>query len=205
MHYQIRQKTGRFSINILYKKMRTLLILLLSLTACLADPRPLLAQKATIEDIIITNSDSEVLVYFSVADCMTDEILDGVHNGIPATFTFYIDLQMIRNAWPDHELASHTFSHTLTYDSLKEEYHVFLSEKNKEKITTSLEEAKKLMTEANGFKTTKLAELLPDRTYQLMVKVKLAEKTLPLYFHYLIPFSSLWDIETDWYTRQFKY
>lgn len=168
-------------------------------------PGTLLAQKATIEDIIVTNSESDVLIYFTVNDCFTEKILAGIHNGIPATFTFYVDLLRVRKALPDRKIASHTFSHTLTYDNLKEEYHIFLAEKNQEIVTKSLEEAKRIMAEANGFKTIRLERLQADRTYRLKVKAKLAKKTLPLYFHYLIPFSSLWDFETDWHERQFRY
>ena len=55
------------------------------------------------------------------------------------------------------------------------------------------------------FRVISLDRLDPEATYTLRVKVKLAKKTLPLYFHYLIPFSSLWDFETDWYTIDFRY
>ena len=50
-----------------------------------------------------------------------------------------------------------------------------------------------------------MEEIDPDSSYIINVKTKLARKTLPLYFHYLIPFTSLWDFETDWYTIDFIY
>ena len=64
-------------------------------------PGTLLAQKATVEEIIVTNSESDVLIYFTVKDCFTEDILAGIHNGIPATFTFYVDLYRVRKALPD--------------------------------------------------------------------------------------------------------
>jgi len=44
-----------------------------------------------------------------------------------------------------------------------------------------------------------LKEIAPNSSYVIKVKAKLARKTLPLYFHYLIPFTSLWDFETKWH------
>ena len=63
-------------------------------------------------------------------------------------------------------------------------------EKKDSKVTTSLAEAKMLMAEINGFKVLALEEIDPKASYVLRVKAKLARKTLPLYFHYLIPFIS---------------
>lgn len=166
---------------------------------------PAAAQEAEIRDLVATNSESQVLLYFSVAHCFTDEIMAGIQNGIPATFTFYVDLYLVRKAWPDREIASHTFSHTITYDNLKEEYHVFLSEKGLETVTPSLKQAQTLMAEVNGLEAAGLEKLTSGRSYRLKVKAKLAKKTMPLNFHYLIPFSSMWDFETDWQLLEFRY
>jgi hypothetical protein len=87
----------------------------------------------------------------------------------------------------------------MEYDSLKKEYLVHRNEKAGSKVTASLEEAKKLMSEINGFKVLPLGDLDPQESYTLRAKAKLARKTMPLFFHYLIPFSSPWDFETKWH------
>ena len=51
-------------------------------------------------------------------------MLEGVRNGIPVTFSFFIDLEQVRNNWPDATLAEYTITHTLTYDSLKKKYSI---------------------------------------------------------------------------------
>jgi len=164
------------------------------------------AQEATIEDIIVTNSDTHLLLYLTVKNCFTTEMEKAIRNGIPATFTCFVDLYKTKKIWPDSKLVSQTFTHTLTYDNLKEEYLIVFSEQNNKTITTgSLTQAKKLMAEVNGFKTSALDKLTPDRAYVLKIKAKLARKTLPLYFRYLSPFLSLWDFETDWHTIKFRY
>lgn len=184
---------------------RILVLLLLAVSSTLIQPREVLAQKATIEDAFVINSDTHLLLYLTVKDCFTTEMETGIQNGIPATFTYYVDLYKTNKLWLNQKLASYVFHHTLTYDNLKEEYSILFSSNNKIIVTKSREQAKTLMSEINGFELIKISQLAPDQAYVLKVKAKLAKKTLPLYFHLLIPFSSLWDFETDWYTLKFKY
>lgn len=184
---------------------RPFLTLLVGLIGLFALPQPLLARKATLSDITVANSDTELLLFFTVKNCFTDEIVAGIHNGIPATFTFYVELYRINRGWPDRKITAQTFNHTLTYDNLKEEYRIVLSERNQEIVTTALVPAQKQMAEVNGFRVITLEQLAPDTAYRLRIKAKLAKKTLPLYFHYLIPFSSLWDFETGWHSLEFSY
>jgi hypothetical protein len=172
---------------------------------CYALPNSVYAQKATVTDFTVSNSESHLLLYLSVNDCFTDEMVTAIHNGIPATFMFHVDLYQIKKAWPDKKIASHSFSHTIDYDSLKKEYRIQRNEKNIEKVTPSLGEAKTLMSEVNGFQVVVLDQLDPAASFLVKVKAKLAKKTLPLYFHYLIPFSSPWNFETDWYELAFHF
>jgi hypothetical protein len=128
-----------------------------------------------------------------------------IHNGIPATFTFYVDLYLMRKTWPDKKIASLDFNHIMEYDSLKKEYKIHKAEKGNSELTSSLEEAKSLMSEINGLPVFPLEQLDDEATYKIKAKAKLAKKTLPLYFHYLIPFSSLWDFETEWHELNFHF
>jgi len=168
-------------------------------------PLQLQAQEATITDFTVSNSESQLLLYLSLQDCFTDEMETAVHNGIPATFTFYVELYRKRKALPDKKISAHNFNHIMDYDSLKKEYQIQRAEKKDDKLTSSLDEAKTLMSEINGFEFFPLAQLDEDSEYMVKVKAKLAKKTLPLYFHYLIPFSSLWDFETDWHKLDFHF
>jgi len=184
---------------------RLLLTLLLIVFTCFAGPGSASGREASIEDLFVTNSDSDLLLYLTVRDCFTAEMETGLHNGIPATFTFFVDLYQTKNAWPDRKIVSHVFNRTLTFDNLKEEYTIISSTNNNNATTQSLSQAKILMSELTDFSVVNLQRLEAGATYKLRVKVKLAKKTLPLYFHYLIPFSSLWDFETDWYIVHFSF
>ena len=176
-----------------------LLPLFLCLLTNLFQARTLYAQDATITDFTVSNSESQLILYLTVTDCFTDDMEAAIHNGIPATFTYYVDIYRQRSNWPDKKIKKYEFDHIMEYDSLKKEYKIYRDEKSASKLTTSLDEAKILMSEINGFKILPLKEIAPNTSYVLKVKAKLARKTLPLYFHYLIPFTSLWDFETKWY------
>jgi hypothetical protein len=159
-----------------------------------------------IADILITTSQTHLLLFCSVKNSFTPEMIEGIHNGIPVTFTFQTKLEQIRAKWLDKTLTEATFQHTLSYDSLKERYEIHRSEKtNNPLVINSLEKAIEIMTELNGIKIIDHEEMIPDAPYAIQVKAKLAEKTLPLYMHYIIPFISLWDFETDWRTIEFRY
>jgi len=160
---------------------------------------PLYAQDASITDFTVSNSEGQLVLYLTVTDCFSDDMVTAIHNGIPVTFTFYVDILRKRTKWPDKKIMDHEFDHVIEYDSLKKEYLIQRNEKDDSKLTASLAESKKFMSEINGLKILPLDELEPDSSYIVRVKAKLARKTLPLYFHYLIPFISLWDFETKWH------
>ena len=179
---------------------------LLALALFFGNGQSALAQNATIEELIVTNSSTDLLLFLTVNDAFTRQMEEGIKNGIPVTFNFYVKLERKRKAWLNQELVSLQFEHTLSYDTLKEEYSIVRSELAGQTFRTkSLAEAKKAMAQLNGPPIAPLKALLPEAGYLLKVKAKLAEKTLPLYFHYVIPFWSLWDFETAWYNVEFRY
>ncbi len=155
-------------------------------------------QDAEISDFTVSNSETHLLLYLTVSNWFSPEMEAAIHNGIPITFAFNIEISASRTNWPDKKIKTLEFSHVMEYDSLKKEYHVTRNEKGDSKVTASLDEAKNLMSEINGFKLLPLNALESQKSYILRAKAKLARKTMPLYFHYLIPFSSPWDFETEW-------
>ena len=188
------------------RQFRVFSSLLLALALFWGGGQPALAQNATIEELIVTNSSTDLLLFLTVNNAFTKQMEEGIKNGIPVTFSFYVKLERKRNTWLNQELVSLNFDHTLSYDTLKEEYSIVRSDTSGQTFRTkSLAEAKKAMAQLNGPPIVPLKSLLPEAGYLLRVKAKLAEKTLPLYFHYVIPFLSLWDFETEWYTVEFRY
>jgi len=188
------------------RQFRGLSLFLLALAIFWGGGQTALAQNATIEELIVTNSSTDLLLFLTVNNAFTKQMEEGIRNGIPVTFNFYVKLERKRSTWLNQELVSLRFDHALSYDTLKEEYSIVRSELAGQTLRTkSLAEAKKAMAQLNGPPVSPLKALLPEAGYVLRVKAKLAEKTLPLYAHYVIPFWSLWDFETEWYTVEFRY
>lgn len=181
------------------------LILLLTLITLFSCQAASAAVKADIRDIVVNNSNDQLLLYLTVAKAFRPEMEEGIMNGIPASFTFFVSLREMEDGRPGKQVVSVEFDHVLSYDSLKEVFNLRFSETNTSFSLNTLKEAKNLMTEVNGFRIVDLTQLRPDARYFLSVKVRLERKTLPLFFHYLIPFWQLRDEETDWYYVEFKY
>jgi len=162
--------------------------------------------EATITEVTATTSEKELLVFAVLKNSFTPEMIQGLHSGIPVHFSFFLELVQKGKSWTDKKLVSLKFMHTLTYDTLKEIYRVDLEETQTNGSTyTSLIKARKAVNEINNLKLIKLAQLQPDNTYLLRIKAELYKKTLPMNLHYLLPFLSWWDIETDWHTIEFSY
>ena len=169
-------------------------------------PSPLQATEATLSEIIVTNTQDDLLVFFDIEGSFTREMEEAILNGIPATFNIIIRLYRTRMIWFDASISSIRLQHTIRYDSLKNEFRVTRSQdQENELITKDFEEAKRAMTEIRNIEVIPLKKLEPGARYQLRVKAELEKVRLPLYLHYVLFFVSLWDFETDWYTVDFTY
>lgn len=184
----------------LFSGLCPLLILLLGWQTAWSAPR-----QPAVTDILLSSSSKELLFSATVQDCFTEDMLEGVHNAIPVTFRFYIDLRRVRNYWFNERIVKQVVNHTLSYDPIKQEYQVAFSEKERPETTRSLATAKKMMAELHEIDLISLSKLSHKEKYALHIKTTLAENILPLSIHSIIPFFSLWNFETDWRTVEFKY
>ena len=164
------------------------------------------AQEARLTNIIVTNTRDNLLLYLTVRDAFPPKIEKTVHSGVPATFSFFINLYRVRDLWLDKQIADIKVTHTMKYDNLKKQYIVTRSwESGKTLAAKSFDEAKKLMTEVDSLVIVPLDRLEKGKQYQIRAKAELSKLTLPFYLHYVLFFVSLWDFETDWYTIDFIY
>ncbi|MBU4001118.1 MAG: DUF4390 domain-containing protein [Proteobacteria bacterium] len=179
---------------------------LLFLCLLMAGNGRLFAQEAQLENIIVTNTRDDLLVFLNVDGAFTASMKEAVTSGVPITFSFYINLYNTRNFWLDKKIASVKITHKLKYDTLKKEFILKRSwGKNEPVVVESFEEAEKLMCKIDSILLTKLDRLKKGEQYQIRTKAELAQKTLPLNLHHVLFFVSLWDFETDWYTIDFIY
>ena len=163
-------------------------------------------QDARLENIIVTNTRDNLLLYLTAKDAFPPKIIKAIQSGVPATFTYYINLYHVRGLWFDKKIAEIQITHTLKYDNLKKEYLLTRSwEGNRPLVVKTLDEAKKLMSEVDSLDVVPLSRLEKGQQYQIRAKAELNRMTLPFYLHYVLFFVSFWNIETDWYTIDFIY
>jgi Domain of unknown function (DUF4390) len=163
------------------------------------------AQDARLTDVIVTNTQDDLLLYMKVEGAFTKEMEEAVLSGVPTTFSFVADLYQVRHFWFDHRVAWCKVTHTIKYDKLKKVFIVYRSWDPDPQVTQSFEEAKKLMSEVDSLKIVALSRLQKGVHYQMRAKAELNKRTLPFNLHYVLFFMSLWDFETDWYTIDFVY
>ena len=163
-------------------------------------------QDAKLKNIIVTNTRDDLLIYLAVDGAFTEKMETAVSSGVPATFSFFVNLYQTRSFWYDREIVDLKITHAIKYDNLKKEYIIHRSwDDNPPKIVKSFTAAKKLMIEIDSLKVVPLSLLEKGKRYQIRTKAQLSKLTLPFYLHYVLIFVSLWDFETDWYTIDFIY
>ncbi len=190
------------------KQLEKLLILLLIavMTGLFFLVPPALSKDATLTNIIVTNTSSDLIIYLSVEGAFREQTLNAIMSGVPASFSFFINLNQKRSMWFNRGIADIEITNSVKYNNLKKEFIVERSwENGKIHIVQSLQEAQKLMSDLDGLKIVPLNRLEKGRQYQIKAKAQLSKLTLPYYLHYVFFFVSLWDFETHWYTIDFLY
>jgi len=187
-------------MNLHLKKVWTVLLCTIFLFST-----PGYSKDVELTDIIISNTKHDLIIYFSVEGCFTDEVKKAILSGVPTTFTFLTSLYRVRNFWPDKKIADTKVYHTIKYNNLKNEFNIIRSEEPGRNFTTkSFSEAQKLMAEIDNLIIAPLKILQKNEHYQIRMKAELSKITLPFYLHYVF-FLFLWNFETDWYTIDFTY
>ncbi len=163
-------------------------------------------QIVSIEELTATTSEKHLLLFATLKNSFTSEMIEILESGIPLHFTFYIELHKTAENVPDEQVTALTLQHSMVFDTLKENYKVTLEEENNKTHTfKSLFEAQKIINEINGIEIIQLSQLIPDNLYKIKIRAELYRKTLPMSLHNILPFFSWWDVKTGWHTIEFKY
>lgn len=172
-------------------------VLLLLLVLC---PSILLArEEVRVVDSFVINSQTELLLFFGLDGSFTAKMEQGIDNGIPVSFTFFVELLEQQEGQALTLILSKSFEHTITFDTLKNHYKVVLSERNnQEVIYADFSKAKYRTSVVSDFVLTPLAQLKPQASYTIRIKSSLATKGLPGQVNEMVSLLKLWDFETNW-------
>ncbi len=174
-------------------------LLFLLLFFLLPAPWALAAEKARIQEGFVVNSQTELLLYFTVDGAMGPEMEKGILTGIPVTFAFFVELHEHQKDKGPVQVASRTFRHTLQFETLKEVFNLERSEHGKESVAyTTFDAAAYALMTVHDLSVVNLALLKPGLRYTVKMKAQLAKQALPEKFKNVMTFVKIWDFETRW-------
>lgn len=181
-------------------------ILLSVCITTLALPAGAAEENAVITELTAVTAQNELLLFATLKNGFQENMFESLQSGITLDFSFLIELYKTTPGWPDELITETSFKHSISYDTLRDDYIVILEEKdNQTERFSSLLEAQHLLGRINGASVTPLTQLIPEHTYQIRVRAELAQKTLPLGVHRIIPFIARKDVKTDWHYLDFSY
>lgn len=185
--------------------MQRLSLIAVIILSLVFSPVAALSERTGIKNILITNNNRELLIYFRVDGCFTPKIEEAVQSGIPTTFIYKVALYQKSGDMLGARVTYREISHTIKYDSLKKDYTVTMSEKKEPFVTQDFKKAKDTMARVNAFPATSLDLLNRETLYSLQIKAELDTIKLPFLLNYIFFFVSYWDFETAWETVEFTY
>ncbi len=156
-------------------------------------------QEVRVVDSFVINSQTELLLFFGLNGSFSPQMEQGIKNGIPVAFTFFVELLEQQQGQPLVPLLSKSFRHTITYDTLKDRYKVILSERNDQQVIyEDFARARYRMAVVSDFVVISLASLKPQASYTVRIKSALAKTNLPGEVNEMVTLLKLWDFETSW-------
>jgi hypothetical protein len=164
------------------------------------------AQTAVINNITVSNTNDDLLLYVSLQGAFTEQIKQAILSGTTTSVVFIILLKQGRFLWFDDKIADINVVHSIAYDKVKKEFVVRRSWRNSEpEIIPSFEEARERVSRIERLKIIPLSRIAKGAQYQLQIKAEASRKTLPLGLNTVLFFMSFWDVATDWYIIDFAY
>ncbi|MBN2467205.1 MAG: DUF4390 domain-containing protein [Deltaproteobacteria bacterium] len=167
------------------------------------------AEDAAIRDISISNSSAHLHLRFRLANTFSPRMEEAINDGIPAVFTFYVELFQERSIRGDNLISSFSFTKTLKYNALKKEYTI--TEQNNKgngdiavELST-LHEAKKQMNSINIPSLYPMWKLDRNKNYYFRIKAESKGIEPPLFLNYLLFFLKWMNFETPWVVERFSY
>ena len=159
---------------------------------------------ARFKELTVVLSTNDLLLFAGLENSITKEMVEVLKSGLPLDFTFKMELYR-PTAGASEQIHVKEFSHTISYDTLTDEYKIEYSENGRSETYPDLESATAALDTINGLQVIPLSRLIPNNTYNLKLKADLFHKTLPPGLAPIIPFITWDDRKTDWQEVNFKY
>jgi hypothetical protein len=152
-----------------------------------------------VSNLVVTNSDSTLLVGLVLLGAMPDGIIEGLGTGIPATVRFQLELWQYNSWWVDRRVVAKFVERQVIYDVLTKEFRVSAvqGEEREPYVTRDVWEAERVLSELRGFKLTQMSHLNLDDLYYVRVRGEVRSGAPDSSVSRILPFVSS-RAETPW-------
>ncbi len=152
-----------------------------------------------ISNLVVTNSDSTLLVNLVLLGTMPDGIVEGLGTGIPAGVRFQLELWQYNSWWVDRRVVAKLVERQVVYDVLTKEFRVspVQGEEREPYVTRDVWEAERVLSEVRGYKLTPIAHLNLDELYYVRVRAEVRSGAPDSSVSRIMPFVSS-RAETPW-------
>jgi hypothetical protein len=152
-----------------------------------------------ISNLVVTNSDSTLLVSLVLLGAMPDGIVEGLGTGLPATVRFQIELWQYNSWWVDRRVVAKLVERQVVYDVLTKEFRVtpVQGEEREPYVTRDVWEAERVLSEIRAFKMTPVSHLNVDELYYVRVRAEVRSGAPDSSVSRIMPFVSS-RAETQW-------
>jgi Domain of unknown function (DUF4390) len=152
-----------------------------------------------ISNLVVTNSESTLLVTLVLLGAMPDGIVEGLGTGIPAGVRFQLELWQYNSWWVDRRVVAKLVERQVVYDVLTKEFRVspVQGEEREPYVTRDVWEAERVLSEVRGYKLTPIAHLNLDELYYVRVRAEVRSGAPDSSVSRIMPFVSS-RAETPW-------
>lgn len=152
-----------------------------------------------ISNLVVTNSDSNLLVDLVLLGAMPEGIVEGLGTGIPAAVRFQLELWQYNSWWVDRRVVAKLVERQVVYDVLTKEFRVtpVQGEEREPYVTRDVWEAERVLSELRGFKLTQVMHLNLDELYYVRVRAEVRSGAPDASVSRILPFASSRS-ETPW-------
>jgi hypothetical protein len=152
-----------------------------------------------ISNLVVTNSDSVLLVNLVLLGAMPDGIVEGLGTGIPAAVRFQLELWQYSSWWVDRRVVAKLVERQVVYDVLTKEFRVSAvqGEEREPYVTRDVWEAERVLSEIRAFKLTPMGHLNLDELYYVRVRAEVRSGAPDSSVSRILPFVSS-RAETPW-------
>ncbi|HEY7138696.1 MAG TPA: DUF4390 domain-containing protein [Methylomirabilota bacterium] len=152
-----------------------------------------------ISNLVVTNSDSTLLVNLVLLGAMPDGIVEGLGTGIPADVRFQLELWQYNSWWVDRRVVAKLVERQVVYDVLTKEFRVtpLQGEEREPYVTRDVWEAERVLSELRGFKLSQMTLLNLDELYYVRVRAEVRSGAPDSSVSRILPFVSS-RAETPW-------